>query len=67
MALGQGCGVNLNPLGSNMEIEIEISGPSHAISKLHGKLKAFSPTIENLQCQHGGKDEKARIVLMESE
>jgi ribosomal protein L11 methyltransferase len=48
-----------------MEIEIEISGPSHAISKLHGEIKLFLPGVKNLQGQHGGNDEIARIVLKE--
>ena len=49
-----------------MQIEIEISGPSHAISKLHGEIIPFLPHVKNLQGQHGGDDVISRIVLQES-
>jgi len=48
-----------------MQIEIEISGPSHAISKLYGEIKPFLQHVKDLQGQHGGDDEISRIVLQE--
>ena len=47
-----------------MQIEIEISGASHAITKLHEEIKSFSPNVKNLQGQHGD-DDISRIVLQE--
>jgi ribosomal protein L11 methyltransferase len=50
-----------------MKIQITIDGPPRAIKELYQKLSIFSPIIENPHRQIEGKDEKARIILLENE
>ena len=50
-----------------MKIQITIDGPADAIKELYQKLSIFSPIIENPNRQIEGKDEKARIILLENE